>query len=422
MDTSMTGPEPTVAAPDEGVQPGRSGVVLAFAIALALVVATRAPVARTGPIDSDEISFLQIIREHRLPMHHTLFLAAARVIGDGVGDPYRGFVILDMLVSALALTALWWWLRALVPPATAAAATLVLGAAPLFWAYGAQAGNYTMIPLVGSVLLGFAVRTRRDPRPWHPLAAAAVLALGTGYRPDIGTFWLPVFLVILWRHRWKASLGALALFTVLNLAWMLAMLHDVGGWGRFRGASGEFAHAAGYLNSVWNLGLIDGPVRYTLKIGMALLWTFGPGLLFLPLGLVRLARDERGRPLAALLLLSMLPAAAFHLLIHFGVPGYAFHYVPALAALIALGAGRTLVPPSPARDWAPARLAATAAVLAAVFWFYPTNYDRPGLWGDFDLSFARCTRIGLRAPLPRSPSHWRTANSRDPRLAHRGRD
>ena len=51
-----------------------------------------------------------------------------------------------------------------------------------------------------------------------------MLAFGTGYRQDIGTFWLPVFVVILWQHRWKRAILAVAIFTVLNLAWLLPML------------------------------------------------------------------------------------------------------------------------------------------------------------------------------------------------------
>ena len=37
----------------------------------------------------------------------------------------------------------------------------------------------------------------------------------------------------------------------------------------------------------------------------------------------------------------MIPAFASHMLVHFGVPGYAFHYVPALLALGVLGIGAT---------------------------------------------------------------------------------
>ena len=389
---------------------GRRSIVLAVALATAFVVLTRWPVARAAPMESDEFGYLAAIRTHWLPMHHTLFLASARAVGEVVGDPYRGFVVLDMVISALALASVWWWLRALVRPATAAAATLALAVAPLFWSYGAMAGTYPAIVLVGSFLLGVAARTRDDPRPWHPIAAAVVLAWGTAYRQDIGTSWLPVFLVILWRHRWRHALRAAALFTALNLAWLLPMLHEAGGWARYREASSEFARSAGYLNSAWNLGLVDAPVRYAAKLSMALIWTLGPGLLAAPRGLARLWRTPGGPALAALLALSVLPPMGMHLLVHFGVAGYAFHYIPALMALMALGIGRV---PDSRTDQAPPRLVALAAMLAGVFWFYPAEYDRPGLRGSFDLAFARHTRIGLRTPVDgRTPHYWRTANSR----------
>lgn len=392
-----------------------------FLAILAFVVATRLPVMRTEPFDSDEFILVDLVGKCWFNIYHTVFIAAGRLAGVLAGDRYLGFIYLDMLTSATALTAAWWLLRAFVRPATAVAATLMLGLGPLFWAYGAMAGSYTGIATVGAFLLGVAVRTWHDPKPWHPIASAVVLALGTGYRHDIGTLWLPLFLVIVWRHRWLHAARALALFTVLNLTWIGLMLYEAGGWTNYRAATREFAYNAGYLNSVWNLGLIDSTLRSGVKLGMALTWTFGLALVFVPRGMLRLVRGTRpgDRLVAALVALSILPALGLHLLIHFGVPGYSFHYIPALVALIALGVGRANDPTAATTtpDRAPARLAALGAVLAAVFLFYPTDFNAPGFRGDFDLSFARHTRIGLAARPPmRAPTAWRTSNSRTPGL------
>ncbi|MGO9597394.1 MAG: hypothetical protein ACLP7Q_05170 [Isosphaeraceae bacterium] len=421
---------PPTGSPDlyteEQHEPGDSSpsaLLQAFLIAFLLVAATRLPVARSCAIESDEFGYLEQIRAYLFPMHHTLFLALGRVMGQLAGDPYRGFILLDVASSALALVSVWWFLRALVTPGMAVAGSLLLGAGPVFWGYGAMAGNYTAIIAVGAFLLGVAWRTWHRPRPWHPFAAAAVLALGTGYRQDIGTLWMPVFLLILWKHRWKSAFYACLLFTVLNLTWLLAMLHDVGGWTRYRVKSAEFAYSAGYLNSVWNLGLVDAPLRYAIKLSMALLWTLGPVLLFVPRGLARLRHTRGGRFLIVLFAASMLPAAGSHLLVHFGVPGYAFHYVPALLALAVLGVGPALPVSERLQALAPVdyqrsfrtsvgRMLAITTVLAGVFLFYPTDFDQPGWRGDFDLAFARHTRAGLAMPVPsRQPNHWRTANS-----------
>ncbi len=393
----------------------------AFLISLVFVIITRLPSARPAAYDFDEVGFLQILEAHRFPMHHTLFLAAGRAIGDLVGDRYRGLVLLDMLVSSLAVVASWWQLSALVSKRTAAAGACVLATAPVFWSYGAMAGNYNAISLVGAVLLGVAIRGFQRPRPWHPFLAAATLAMGAGYRQDIGLFWTPVFLVILWQYRYIAAMQAACVFTIVNLGWLVLMLNDVGGWRAFQQQSGEFAHNAGFLNSYWNLGFIDATLRYAVKESMALLWTLGPGLLFVPRGVLRLARMPKGRVLAALLGLSMAPALVMHLLVHFGVAGYALHLEPALLTLVALGIGRstgeTGTNAGPGR-WSPSnaqkRLFALAGFMACVFWFYPTNYDAPGWRGDFDLAFARHTRKGLaiRTPL-RDPARWRTINSQE---------
>ena len=391
--------------------PSAKEIAAALALALIGVALTRLPVARPAAFDFDEVGYLQVVGQYRFPMHHTLFLAAAGAIGRALGDAYRGFLLLDMLISALALVACWWWLRALVRPATAALATLVLAASPTFWSYGAMAGNYAAIPLVGATLLGIAYRGWFDPRPWHPFAAALVLALGAGYRQDIGVFWMPAFVVILWQHRWIASAQALLLFTAINLAWLAPMLHEVGGWEEYRRASARFAEEAGRKNSVSNLGLVDAPLRYAFKGLMALAWTFGPGVSVVPLGFWRLRTIRKGRRLGLLLVACGLPALASHLLVHFGVPGYAFHYVPALLPLLALGIAR---PPALGRfDAAPARLALLAIMLAGVFLLHPADY-RPGMRGDFDLAIGRYSRTGLRSPTPRrDPGAWRTVNSQE---------
>jgi hypothetical protein len=423
MDSAATIRSPQPACPvaaNEISDPSAGTCLKAGVIALFLVFLTRLPVARAWPLESDEFGFLEQIQAHWFPMHHTLFMALGKCLGLLAGDAYHGFILLDMIMSALSLVAAWWWLRAIASPAAAAAGALVLACAPVFWGYGAMAGNYTAVVAVGSFLLGVAYRTRTRPSAWHPMAAAVGLAIGTGYRQDIGTFWLPVFVVILWRHRWKRAILAGAVFTLINLTWLLAMLHDVGGWTRYRAASAEFAHTAGYLNSVWNLGLVDAPVRYAVKLGMALLWTLGPCLLFVPRGARRIVRREDGRFLALLLALSVLLPLGSHLLVHFGVPGYAFHYVPALLALTVQGiaSGRrgepSPHPPGlfPLLQGPSVRLATIAVCMAGVFLFYPTTYDQHGWRGDFDLAFARHTRVGLRTPMPgRRPASWRTANS-----------
>ena len=199
----VTPPNPK---PDDAVrEPTATAVLLALAVSLIFVAATRWPVARRTAFDFDEAGYLLMIQQADFPQHHTLFLASGKAIGLVVGNPYRGFVILDVVCSGLALAACWWFLRAIVPPRTAAAACLALGVGPVFWSYGSMAANYTAIVLVGSILLGIAARGRVAPHPLHPHVAAFALAVGTGYRPDIGLFWLPVFLLIVWRHRWVAG-------------------------------------------------------------------------------------------------------------------------------------------------------------------------------------------------------------------------
>ena len=100
------------ATPPHPSDPTVFAVVIALVMSLVLVFLTRLPVARPWAMETDEFGFLDQIRVHWFPMHHTLFLAAGRLLGMLTGDAYRGFVVLDMVMSALALVSLWWWLRA----------------------------------------------------------------------------------------------------------------------------------------------------------------------------------------------------------------------------------------------------------------------------------------------------------------------
>lgn len=399
-------------------EPTARELLQVLAAAVVLIVCTRLPFRRAVPFDSDELGYLQLVENHWFPPVHTLFVALAKGLGLVAGDAYLGFWALGIITSILAVVAAWWWLRTLVRPTTALAAALLLAVSPFFWCYGEVASNsYNAIVLVGSFLLGAAYRDAIAPKPWRAYASAVVLGMGAGYRSDIGLLWLPVFLLALHRHRPAVVFRALGLVVAGGLSWYLPSLIEAGGWSAQWESRARFAHSAGYLNSVWNLGLIDAPLRYAVKLGVALTLSLGPALVLVPVGLARLRRCSRAATLALLLGASVAPALALHLLIHFGVPGYAFHYLPALLALVALGADRLgeseRAVESPRNRWRPqVALGFSAVVLAAYFLFYPADPDRRGWRGDFDLAFARYSRAGLAMEPPtRAPSTWRTANS-----------
>jgi hypothetical protein len=396
----------------------RREILQAFTVALAVVLLTRLPVARTHPVDYDEGCFLVALEGIWFPMHHTLFMTAGKALGLlFFGDVYPGFIVLDMAMSVLALVASWWWLRTLVSPVTACAGSALLCFGPNFWGYGAMAANYTGIIAVGSMLLGIAWRGRSDRQAWQPYVAAALLAVGTGYRQDIGVYWAPIAIWIFWQHRWIRSMQAICVGAVIGFAWIIPMLHDAGGWEPFRRQSAEFSYTAGYLNSIWALGPIDSSLRYSVKLGMALLLTLGLFCLWIPAGVASIWRGERGRIGLWMLVLSTLPALGFHLLIHFGVPGYCFHYIPALLALAAVGlesAAFRATSASPGKLAAPIakRVAICAIPAICFFWCYPVDFADRGLKGDFDLAFGRLTRSGLASERPeRDPQLWRTLNS-----------
>ena len=71
-------------------------VVIALAMSLVLVFLTRLPVARPWAMETDEFGFLDQIRVHWFPMHHTLFLAAGRLLGMLKDETYRNVAVWKM--------------------------------------------------------------------------------------------------------------------------------------------------------------------------------------------------------------------------------------------------------------------------------------------------------------------------------------
>ena len=72
-----------VGGTDRAVDPGPREVWAAVGIALAFVAATRWPLARSGPVETDEWMFVARMGTTWLPIHHTLFQTAGRALGIG---------------------------------------------------------------------------------------------------------------------------------------------------------------------------------------------------------------------------------------------------------------------------------------------------------------------------------------------------
>ena len=77
--TRIPGHDPAI--PPRPTDPTFLAVVSALVMSLVLVFVTRLPVARPWPMETDEFGFLDQIRVHWFPMHHTLFMTAGRLLG-----------------------------------------------------------------------------------------------------------------------------------------------------------------------------------------------------------------------------------------------------------------------------------------------------------------------------------------------------
>ena len=78
MATGMPFSLSTQPTKSDALKPSGRSILVALVLSLVFVFATRWPVARIEPFESDEFGFLASRRTHWFPMHHTLFMTFGR--------------------------------------------------------------------------------------------------------------------------------------------------------------------------------------------------------------------------------------------------------------------------------------------------------------------------------------------------------
>jgi hypothetical protein len=264
------------------------------------------------------------------PPGYPLVVGSAHLLS-WLGTPVPAYVALAVLFSLATLAATYACGRELFGARAGLVAAAVVLATPLFLYYGDIVSVYLPEAAGAAVVVLLAARLARG-KGRADVLLLPVLALAAGYRPTMLLLLAPVVVVAVWAGRPRAvrvALSALAAAAIVA-AWAVPTIVMSGGLGAYNHASSALYGDAAAKTSVFAGASANGVLT---NVAIVLACTAS---LAVPGAVVLLIARRRPRPVADrvawwLLAAWVAPYLLLYLLVHFGKPGYALAYVPALA-------------------------------------------------------------------------------------------
>jgi 4-amino-4-deoxy-L-arabinose transferase-like glycosyltransferase len=274
-----------------------------FAIWLFIGVLASRALTSTSAYFADAAIYLGAIANHTYVIQapgYWLFNRTASLFP----NPETGIAMMNWFFSAAGAVAFYLAARKLTSENVARVAAIAYASIFYAWFSGDIHSPYASQLFFPVAAFLFALQYQEDPRPGWLMAAGAMFALGTGFRPSDGVFFAPAFLYALSKARWKHVLACVGVIVPICLAWFIpqriALSHVTDPVEKSTG--GHLASiASGLLASGFSSYALANVLRYVLPLGLA----FFPLLFLILQGKVN-----------RLLWLWILPASAFFLLVY----------------------------------------------------------------------------------------------------------
>jgi len=356
-------------------------VVLLPAAVFLLVLATRLPVMPEHLFSFDSVNLALALEEFD-PAHHQphppgypLFVAEARLVHSLVGTPERTFAVLKILISSIAVVLIFLLGARMFSTPVGVAAAALLFCNPVFWHSGLTSSLRLHLALV-SLLGAYCCWRALCGEDRFSYGAGLAIGLGSGFRPELALFLVPLWIWTLSRYRrpWFLFSNTLLLLAG-GAAWFLPLLIAYGGWGQMLNSY----HVYLMEQSQSALVLLGDPVvEWRRMVGSTLLWNgLGTFTWVWALAVVWRNRSQfaQWQRQAIFLAVWLLPAFLFHMSVHIGAPGHALVSIPALClagGLCIVEAQQVLTAkrPEPSRWFKPVLALALAANVLLFYWPY----------------------------------------------------
>lgn len=355
-------------------QDNRAFWILAFG----LLLLTRGPaMASYLSIDNVNLAFSLDNFDPRIhqpqPPGYPFFVGFAKVVNLVLRDAERTFIAISLLASALCLPAAFALGARMFSPWAGAAGAILLLVNPVFWFSGIEGPLRPFLALF-SLLTAYCCWRCWNGEKRFAMWGALALGVGSGFRPDLLAFLLPVWLVSVWAgaKSFRTAAAATALLGAIILAWTAALVIAMGGIAVFAGIMTEYAVEQSPESMVFGNPLVSWLKqisRLAVWNGLAILtWIW-----VLPFSRIG---DRRGfgRKHGAFFFIWVVPGLAVQALIHIASPGHALASVVALCVL-----GGYVLSLIPARDAALAPALVLNSMLFLGFFSIPAGVtNSPG--------------------------------------------
>lgn len=285
------------------------------------------------------------VAEHRpQPPGYILYIGAARLVNFVFPDAQTALVVVSMLASAIAVSALFLFGTRLASREIGLIAALLLLTCPAFWFDSEVALPYVVEGAASVVLALLLYRVLQGERQFTKLAAV-VFAITLGLRQQDLIYFAPLVIYAYRKYSWRVRLEALAWFTFVCALWFFPLAWSAGGIGGYLQALRNYDKAFSGEVVVSGSGGGEGFMRNALRMSAytAYALNFAAIPLFiggLQIGLAKwkqsgirfLWADKR----IPFFVLWIAPSVGFYLFFHMGSPGLIYVYLVALFLLTAL--------------------------------------------------------------------------------------
>jgi hypothetical protein len=306
----------------------RPEVRMVWVVIFLLLLITRIPMmSNYFSIDNVNLAFALEKFDPRIhqpqPPGYPLFVFFARLVNLLFHDAFRAFAAISVLVSALSL-----WLAFLLGRRMFSVWAGVVGAClllvnPVFWLAGIEGPLRPNLALF-SLLVAYCCWRCWNGEKRFAMWGAIALGIGSGFRPDLLAFLLPLWLIssFIGTRSWRTVLSAAGALVAIVTVWTSATIIAMGGFRAFYTVMFDYAVDWSRVSSAAPGSSVMGWLRQKNRLfiwnGLAIIgWIWATPFYFfkrdkLPLGRIRLA----------FLALCILPGVILQLLTHYDNPGH----------------------------------------------------------------------------------------------------
>lgn len=339
---------------------GLTRQTLIAAALFALTLATRAPFGSAQLWAWDSVLYARALesgfhvdyvtasqRPH--PPGYIFYVATATVARQFTAESNSALVLVSMIVTALAASALFLLARRFASERSSMVVALGFALNPLVWLYSEIAYPYALLALLSIVLAASLGRARGRGTTAALIASAAFGAIA-GFRQDLLVIFAGVWAWTVWPLDWRGRAAAAGAVSLGCLTWLVPTAALSDGLFAYVAAVARQTDFVRATHSVLAQGLpaLGTNVSTTLY---AIAW--GLGVFAVPvLGLALVggyrAFSRRGSWIGSrgtLLIAWIVPAIVLYVVLHIGESGYVLSILPALYIVAATAIDR--VPPLP---------------------------------------------------------------------------